>query len=58
MSDEGMEKHGNVKTELPDGLEKSASGKPLCPDCGAECEQHGTVTICPNHGTKPFEKKP
>jgi len=53
----GMEKHGNVQTPL-DELEKSASGKPLCPICGAECEVHGQVVICPNHGTAPFEKKP
>lgn len=58
MSEEEMEKHGNVKTELPSDLEKSASGQPLCPDCGAKCEVHGTVTLCPKCGTKPFERRP
>lgn len=53
--EEEMEKYGQ-KTGGPDELEKSASGKPLCPECGAECEVHGEVIKCPEHGTKPFAK--
>jgi tRNA(Ile2) C34 agmatinyltransferase TiaS len=47
-----MEKLG-VTTEDPPI--KTASGKPLCPQCGGEAEQHGAVTKCPKCGTKPFE---
>jgi hypothetical protein len=27
----------------------------LCPTCQRKVEQHGTVSVCPVHGTEPFE---
>ena len=28
-----------------------------CPECGAKLEKHGSVVVCPKHGTEPFEGK-
>ncbi len=41
--------------------ESSASGKKLasdvayCPLCGAELKRHGSIVLCPTHGSEPFE---
>jgi hypothetical protein len=37
--------------------EVSATIKNLCPECGAICEKHGKVLLCPTHGSAPFEKE-
>ena len=52
----GMDKYG-VETEKQD---KTAGDKPKCPDCGKDLEDPDKtgVPICPNDGSKPFEKKP
>ena len=52
-----MEKYG-VDEELPG--DKLGSENPTCPDCGAPLvDKNATgILICPNCGTKPFEKKP
>ena len=36
-------------------LDKEASEPGKCPDCGADCEKHGRVILCPNCGSAPFE---
>jgi hypothetical protein len=52
----GMDKYG-VETEKQD---KTAGDKSKCPDCDKELEDPNKtgVPLCPEHGTKPFEKKP
>lgn len=35
-------------------LEKMAAQG--CPDCGSKVTKHGSVLICPTHGSAPFEK--
>ena len=52
--DEGMSKFG--VDESPTFNEKLGSRGPRCPLCGAPCEKHGQVLICPTHGTEPFER--
>lgn len=51
-----MEKYGVSENE---DLQKSAEDnkEEKCPDCGKKVEKHGSVSICPKHGTEPFEKK-
>ncbi len=53
--DEGMDKYAVDESGDKDVLEKAASDG--CPDCGAAIQKHGNVAICPNCGTRPFEKK-
>lgn len=53
-NDNGMEKYAVDTT--PDG-EKHASPLPeKCPECGREAIRHGAVTLCPVHGSRPFER--
>ena len=35
-------------------LEKQAAKG--CPDCGKALIRHGSVLMCPDHGTEPFER--
>lgn len=37
-----------------DQLEKEAAEG--CPECGRKLQKHGSVLICPEHGSAPFEK--
>lgn len=53
MEDEMMDKYA-VETGSED-LEKKASDG--CPICGATPTRHGTVLICPVHGSSPWETK-
>ena len=55
MSDEteGMDKLGVDETSKD--LSKVAAEN--CPECGAKLEKHGSVVVCPKHGTEPFEGK-
>lgn len=50
-----MKKYG--VDENPELTQKEASEEKHCPICGAVCEQHGQVYICPVHGSKPFESQ-
>lgn len=50
----GMDKYG-VDTAKED---KTADIDSKCPECGKPVEVDGEVLRCPDHGTKPFEKKP
>lgn len=35
---------------------KTAAGEVGCPICGKTCERHGSVLLCPTHGSKGFER--
>lgn len=48
----GMDKYG-VDTETP----KTADEQPKCPDCGKSVDNTTGTPLCPDHGSKPFEKK-
>ena len=50
---EEMSKLGVDEGVNQEDLEKAASDG--CPECGATVEKHGSILVCPNHGTKPFE---
>ena len=54
--DEGMDKYGVDETAAisQEALEKRAAKG--CPECGKPLTKHGSVLICPKHGTEPFEK--
>lgn len=46
-----MEKLG-VDEQAAENEKLAADG---CPLCGAKVERHGSVLVCPTHGTEPFE---
>jgi len=49
-----MEKYGVDEQAKPG--EKQASSEVTCPRCGSLCTAHGTVFLCPTHGSEPFER--
>ena len=51
--EEGMEKYGVDETSK-DAQKQAAEG---CPECGKKLVKHGNVTLCPEHGSEPFEGK-
>ena len=53
--EEGMEKYGVDENE--ELQKKGSTVYGTCPRCGARVNQHGTVHICPRHGSEPFEKE-
>lgn len=55
MQELGMEKLGVDEGVDQDAMEKAAASG--CPECGAKCERHGSVMVCPTCGTAPFERK-
>lgn len=52
--DNVMEKFGVDENVNQQGLEKAAAEG--CPKCGSKVEKHGSVIVCPNCGTEPFEQ--
>lgn len=50
----GMDKYAVVEGTSQQGLNKQAEAE--CGDCGGTLEKHGSVTICANCGSKPFEE--
>lgn len=44
--------------EEDEELQKVATedGRIRCPACGRKVIQHGSISVCPVHGTEPFEK--
>lgn len=50
-----MDKLGVDESVNQTVMEKAAAEG--CPECGAKCEQHGSLLMCPRHGTEPFERK-
>lgn len=55
-NNEGMEKLG---VDEDDNLKKEAQedGSTSCPVCGKVAVKHGTVFVCPDHGSEPFERE-
>lgn len=49
-----MEKYGVDENINQEQLEKKAAKG--CPACGRELTKHGSVLICPEHGSEPFEE--
>lgn len=50
-----MDKYGvNEQVGNQEQLEKKAAYG--CPKCGVKLEKHGSVILCPTHGTEPFEE--
>jgi len=56
MDNEEMEKLG---VDEDDDLKKEAQEDKgtCCPVCGKAATKHGTVLVCPDHGSEPFERK-
>ena len=52
---EAMEKYGVDERLKQEEMEKAAAEG--CPVCGKALVQHGSVLLCPTHGTEPFEKE-
>lgn len=53
-----MDKFGvdeKSKTQDPKKIEKAAGSG--CPSCGRMVRMHGSVCLCPNCGSEPFEEK-
>jgi len=50
-----MEKFGVDEGVDQDALEKAAAEG--CPKCGKALVKHGSVLMCPEHGSEPFEKQ-
>lgn len=51
-----MEKYGvdeNTGTNQEQLEKQAAKG---CPECGSELTKHGSVLLCPKHGSAPFEQ--
>lgn len=48
-----MEKYGVDENVNQEQLEKKAAKG--CPECGKAPSRHGSVLICPDHGSEPFE---
>lgn len=56
MSDnEDLEKYAVDETVPQEQLEKAAAEG--CPMCGRKPSKHGSVLLCPEHGSEPFEKE-
>jgi len=54
--DQDMEKYGvDEGVEDQEALEKKAAAG--CPICGKKPARQGTILLCPDHGTEPFEGK-
>lgn len=47
----GVDEDDELKKEAQEGDEVT------CPACGKVAAKHGTVFVCPDHGTEPFERK-
>jgi hypothetical protein len=48
-----MEKYGVNEHVDSEALEKKASDG--CPKCGKAPTRHGSILMCPDHGSEPFE---
>lgn len=48
-----MEKYGVNESVNQERLEKQAAKG--CPECGSNLNKHGSVLLCPVHGSSPFE---
>lgn len=51
-----MEKYGVDESTGVDQEQLEKRAAKGCPECGKELTKHGSVLMCPVHGTEPFEK--
>lgn len=49
-----IEKYGVDESRKQQDMDKAAAQG--CPECGSKLEKHGSVVMCPKHGTAPFEQ--
>lgn len=50
-----MDKYGVDESVDLETMEKHAAQG--CPVCGKQLIKHGSVFLCPQHGSEPFEEK-
>lgn len=51
-----MDKYGVDESVDQETLEKAANQG--CPICGrTDLQKHGSILMCPEHGSEPFERK-
>lgn len=55
LKESEMEKYAVDEGVDQNAMEKAATQG--CPECGAKCERHGSLVVCPRCGSEPFEKK-
>lgn len=55
--DEGMNKFGVDQTSGLDSRAMEKRAAEGCPTCGKALIKHGSVLLCPTHGSEPFEGK-
>jgi uncharacterized Zn finger protein (UPF0148 family) len=53
--EEGMDKLGVDETSGLDQRELEKRAAKGCPECGRGLVKHGSVLLCPEHGSEPFE---
>ncbi|MFA5435834.1 MAG: hypothetical protein WC372_07350 [Candidatus Neomarinimicrobiota bacterium] len=56
-NDEGMNKYGVDETSGLDQQELEKRAAKGCPECGRPLIKSGSVLLCPEHGSEPFEGK-
>jgi uncharacterized Zn finger protein (UPF0148 family) len=57
QEDEGMSKYGVDETSGRDQRELEKLAAKGCPECGKQLTKHGSILLCPTHGSAPFEGK-
>jgi len=53
--EEGMSKFGVDETTGHDQEQLEKMAAQGCPECGSKLTKHGSVLLCPKHGSAPFE---
>lgn len=53
--EDNMDKYGVDTTTGKDDAQLEKQASEGCPECGKELQKHGSVLICPVHGSAPFE---
>lgn len=53
---ESMDKFAVDETNGLTSEEQEKRAAKGCPICGRELVKHGSVILCPEHGSEPFEK--
>lgn len=56
QEDEGMDKYAVDETKGLSSEEQEKRAAQGCPLCGKALVKHGSVVLCPIHGSEPFEK--
>lgn len=56
QEDEGMDKYAVDEAAGLTSEEQEKRAAKGCPQCGKDLVKHGSVVLCPDHGSEPFEK--